>query len=350
MICFKCSKTFINIESLIQHIRHLHPFEQSFICQQDNCHRNFPVLNGLKKHLIKNHSKSETFQQLNADQIEESDSVYSVEDQNIIQNSFTDKSYVSEHFDSEPSDFFQTVQNAILRLISKMYSNSSLPRNIVQIVIEDIKELFNFIIACIEPVLNKEDVGINQCNKIYALFKKINNIFDTLDTEHKRFKFLEDNKYYIKPQAFFLGKRSINKMNKSSGYSNMIIQKSEGQIIELRKTLKAFLELPNVFNDIVSYMKNEESLCDENVRTSILQGNLWKELKLEFPNKIIIPLYLFCDDFEPNNPLGSKSGIYKVNAVYVSIASVPIQYTSLLENIFLTQVCFTADRTEYIWQ
>lgn len=79
------------------------------------------------------------------------------------------------------------------------------------------------------------------------------------------------------------------------------------------------------------------------MRTSILQGNLWKELKLEFPNKIIIPLYLFCDDFEPNNPLSSKSSIYKVNAVYVSIASVPIQYTFLLENIFLIQVCFTAD-------
>jgi len=68
----------------------------------------------LKKHSIKNHSKSETLQQLNANQIEKSDFVYSLEDQNKIQNSFTDKPYVSEHFDIEPSDLFHIVPNAIL--------------------------------------------------------------------------------------------------------------------------------------------------------------------------------------------------------------------------------------------
>lgn len=83
------------------------------------------------------------------------------------------------------------------------------------------------------------------------------------------------------------------------------------------------------------------------MRTSILQGNLWKKAKLKFPNKIVFPLYLFYDDFEPNNPLGSKSGIYKVGAVYISIASLPVKYASLLENIFLTQLNFSADRVQY---
>lgn len=54
----------------------------------------------------------------------------------------------------------------------------------------------------------------------------------------------------------------------------MVIQKAEGQIIELNKVLKQFLELPNVFDNIVSYMQNEESLCDDNIRTTILQGTL----------------------------------------------------------------------------
>lgn len=93
-------------------------------------------------------------------------------------------------------------------------------------------------------------------------------------------------------------------------------------------------------------MQNEESLYDNNVRTSILQGNLWKEIKLKFSNKIVFPLYLFYDDFEPNNPLGSKSGIYKVGKVYISLAFIPVQYASLLENIFLTQLSFSADRVQ----
>lgn len=74
---------------------------------------------------------------------------------------------------------------------------------------------------------------------------------------------------------------------------------------------------------------------------------MWNEVKLKFPNKVVFPLYLFYDDFEPNNPLGSKSGIYKIGAVYISLASIPVQYASLLENIFSTQLNFSTDRAQY---
>lgn len=341
MTCFKCFKMFIGIDSLIKHIRLLHMFEQNFVCKQENCHRTFPLLNGLKKHLVKNHLKYEKSEQLNEienedNKIEKSSSSCSLEYQNFTQNSVIEK-----------SNIFQTVQNAIVCFISKMYSKSSLPRNIVQIVIEDVKELFNYIISSIEAILHEKNEMVNEYNEVRDLFKEIKNIFELLGTEHKRLKFLEDNKCYIKPNALSVGEKPILKKINKSSEANMVIQKAEGQIIELNKVLKQFLELPNVFDNIVSYMQNEESLCDENIRTTILQGTLWKEVKLKFPNKIIIPLYLFCDDFEPNNPLGTKSGIYKVNAVYVSVASVPIQYASLLENIFLTQLCFSADRVHY---
>lgn len=64
-------------------------------------------------------------------------------------------------------------------------------------------------------------------------------------------------------------------------------------------------------------------------------------------NKLIFPLYLFYDDFEPNNPLGSKSGIYKIGAMYMSLASILVQYAFLLENIFLTQLNFSTDQMQY---
>lgn len=63
MVCFECSKTFTNIDILIQHIKHLHPFLQCYVCKQNNCHRTFPLLNRFKKHLIKSHAKHETPQQ-----------------------------------------------------------------------------------------------------------------------------------------------------------------------------------------------------------------------------------------------------------------------------------------------
>jgi len=98
---------------------------------------------------------------------------------------------------------------------------------------------------------------------------------------------------------------------------------------------------------ILFLIQDKESLCDENIYTNSLQGNLWKNVKLKFSNNVVFPLYIFYDDFEPNNPLGSKSGLYKIGAIYVSVVSVPIQYASLLENIFLTQLCYSDNRQQY---
>lgn len=265
--------------------------------------------------------------------------------QNATQNTFNE-SHTSNSSTNEVNDIFHIIQNAIVCFISKMYSNSSVPRNITQIIIENIRELFISVNTSIEYELKKQNVVEDIFNTICAIFREVDNIFEKLGTEYKRLKFLKNNEYYIEPHAFFIGERSVLAKTNKSYEINMIIEKSEGQIIELRQILKQFLELPHVFDEIMFYMQ-EESLYDNNVRNSILQGNLWRKVKLKFPNKIVFPLYLFYDDFEPNNPLGSKSGIYKVGAVYISIASIPIQFASFLENIFLTQLNFSVDRVEY---
>jgi len=264
-------------------------------------------------------------------------------DTNIDEFCATNKLFDQETFDQNTSEI---IEDAIIQFILKIYNNSALPRNIVQIITEDLKHLFKTIIAYIKSKLNGSNSVEDIFKNLYVLLSKINDTFEMLGTEHKRLKFLEDKKCYVKPQAFFIGETSILQ-KKRSHEANMIIRKSEGQIIQLRHILKHFLELPNVFHDIVSYMQREESLYDGNVRTSILQGDLWRKTRLKFENKIVFPLYLFYDDFEPNNPLGSKSNLYKIGAIYISVASVPVQYASLLENIFLAQLNFSTDRAQY---
>lgn len=345
MICFQCLKSFINIDILIHHIKHLHPFVPNFVCKQNNCYRSFPRLNGLKKHLINDHMKCEMVLQSDArEQIKRSNNLNFVEYENVIQNDSIDGTKCSS---VETLDTSQLVYNAIIHFTSKMYSSSSLPRNIVTDVVNNTKELVEIIIVCIESALKKQTVMEDALNTVRVIYNEVNSIFKMLETEHMRLKVMKNSKYYIEPSPFFIGERSVIDRKNKSYEAKMVVQKSEGQIIELHEILKQFLELPNVFDDIISYMQEEESQCDKSVCRNILQADLWKEVKLKFLNKIVFPLYLFYDDFEPNNPLGSKSGIYKIGAVYISVASVPVQYVSLLENIFLTQLCFSADRVQY---
>lgn len=60
-----------------------------------------------------------------------------------------------------------------------------------------------------------------------------------------------------------------------------------------------------------------------------------------------MPIFLFFDDYEVGNPLGSHSGIHKLGAVYVSIPCLPPHRQSSLNTIFLTLLFHSSDRQKF---
>ncbi|XP_044582966.1 uncharacterized protein LOC123263985 [Cotesia glomerata] len=62
-----------------------------------------------------------------------------------------------------------------------------------------------------------------------------------------------------------------------------------------------------------------------------------------YENKIVIPLYLYYDDFEVCNPLSTAAGIYKIGGLYFSIAALPPEFSSSVDSIFLAQLLYTSD-------
>lgn len=60
-------------------------------------------------------------------------------------------------------------------------------------------------------------------------------------------------------------------------------------------------------------------VADENCSmTNFIQGSLWKEKIALYHNKIILPFFIYIDNFEIKNPLGSKSIQCSISAVYYS--------------------------------
>lgn len=107
-------------------------------------------------------------------------------------------------------------------------------------------------------------------------------------------------------------------------------------IVPLKIVLKTFLEIPNVFSSITEYI--EHCKKNDSIIISIIQSNFWQSIEKNSEGKIILPLVLFFDDIEINNPLGSHKCINKLGAIYCSIPCLPDEYASRLENIFLVQL------------
>lgn len=88
--------------------------------------------------------------------------------------------------------------------------------------------------------------------------------------------------------------------------------------------------------------------AEDGVLENYIQGAMWrKKRSIYAENDVVLPLYIDFDDLEVNNLVGSHAGIAKLCPVYVSLACLPPEYASCLENIFVTLMFHSIDREEF---
>lgn len=61
------------------------------------------------------------------------------------------------------------------------------------------------------------------------------------------------------------------------------------QYVPVHQTLKAFLEIPTVYDSIMAYIFE---MPNEPVISNIMQGQLWAEMKTKFDSKLVLPILL----------------------------------------------------------
>lgn len=88
-----------------------------------------------------------------------------------------------------------------------------------------------------------------------------------------------------------------------------------------------------MFKIVTQFM--DEYLRNEEVLSSFLDGSTWKNMKSKFKKQFVFPIFLYYDDVEMGNPLEFHSGIHKIGCIYYTVAGLPPQYLSSLDNIFL---------------
>lgn len=77
-----------------------------------------------------------------------------------------------------------------------------------------------------------------------------------------------------------------------------------------------------------------------------MQGELWKQKIKVYPNKTVVPYFLYLDDLEINNPLKSHSKVHSIYNVYYSFPCFPVE-ESKLENVFFAAIIKSTDIKNY---
>jgi hypothetical protein len=348
----RCSKCFGLLESKdfkyhMKYVHHIQTADIIFSCPEEGCTRAFDNLHSLRKHAVCHERIAEEQHIPIADETTCTLELFprnsEVDDENVTHSDLWP--YLPA--DSSDEDFTAPIicgsSNLFeyaLNVVSTFYSDSSLSR----VQVERIIHKFDGFLKC-DWFDNFRDLVLTSTNEIskeqiFDKFKELQSVFSTIDSDHKRLKELQSRGFYIKPEEVIFGFKE--EKNRLGLLENI---KHTGQFIPLRAVLKIFFEIPNVFQETIDYISLLESAQDPKV-SNIIQTVYWKN-KSSNADKIILPLFLYQDDFEPGNPLGSHATIYKMSGVYVSLPCLPPKYASKLCNIFLLQISHSDDAKDF---
>lgn len=342
MNCQFCSTISVDISSHFKHLKRNHPFQMTYKCIYQKCYRKFSTLPSLQKHSLtcsfRMHQLQKPIQ--SQDDLLLQTTVVFQNSENIAKSNLCDNNNICPvEIDIEPNN----IENCILKFITQLYNKPSVSRSVIQTIVEEfqstVNNLSDYFIQKLKAQLPSElHYVLNDCFEI-PLLKDI-------CSEFKRLGYLQKSKYFISPQSFLIGELYDNK--KEGQKTILAVRKCEGHIVPIRETLKALLELPGFYEKLLSVLETDTAATYiDKTYTSVCDGTIWKSIRQHYKNKIVMPLFLYYDDFETSNPLGSAAGIHKVGGLYCSIATLPAQYIGLLENIFLVQLIHSQDRTHF---
>ncbi|CAD6227244.1 GSCOCG00011948001-RA-CDS [Cotesia congregata] len=247
----------------------------------------------------------------------------------------------------DPQIFAQSLKREAALYIAKLFDLPDLPRSRVHDITNGFTQFLNNspITILFMHLLNSLEFLNESPNNLLAMktmLALILNPFEELRTEHQCLQHFEDTDTYIPPIEVVVGTKKRYKNIKDE-----IISTNENitvQVIPLQQVLQKFFELPNVFELTLTYISNLEN--EKILYSNIIQGLKWREKK-NFGERIVFPILFYQDDYETNNPLGSRKGLGKLGTVYIIIPCLPPSLRSKVENIFLLSL-HKCDDLQYV--
>lgn len=278
--CFICLVSVNSFKNLIRHIKLFHSFENiiEYKCIEPSCGRSYNSFDSFSRHLL-THTlvNQESFSNLHIEPTQIDD---------ILNQQSNEQLEISSCSNISIKAFKNLVTEDGIMLISKWYNEAVVPRNKLQILINDLN---GFNDKCMQILkkevldnLKKNNSDENSISKISVMFDVINDPFQSLKTEYKRLKVLEELGVYVKPIEITIGSRNKN-ITKND---NIVINLVNVNIcfIPLRCIFKVFFEQPNILKTVLKYFQHLNSMTGGMICSFVqsVQNN---------PDKIIIPFF-----------------------------------------------------------
>lgn len=353
LTCHLCQISHSIVNDLIAHYKLVHNkcicFECSF------CTRKYTHIESFRYHL-KKHISNERIT-LSSDSVEyqsprlETECLDIQSGHLIAQSEIIETQLLDNLTNSEINSFFNVdeIRLQFLKVFLQIYSDEKIPRSSALANSQKIISFYKkYISEIYSQLINLNCIDIDRKNYLALSLRNLITASE-VHSEHKIISELKTSNYF-----FSIAYHSIHdELNECIGTDNSIVLNEINYIVALFPLMKFFTVLFNSTNfirEIILYYRSLLSPTNNGSIKNYIQSSHWKKIRSKYPmseNIFYLPMYIFSDDFEPNNALGSHSGIHKICGVYVKFACLPDHMTSKLCNLFAGMLLFSEDRKQF---
>lgn len=316
--CYICNRHFINFEALIKHYKNeefLTPIS-TYSCNKIDCPMTFQNLYTFKRHYIKKHNENQNAHTLTYNQLHPlQNELLNTRTPNTIDinlnepscSNFCENAVDVEPYQSTADNIAKTTVENIVEMLSKttlefksnLHSKLNFSRKDVQVIQSAVcKQITSKISAALNdiilPKIKEEDDKL-MLGKVLQL---CSNPFDNFESEYMYFKHLKENNLYAESTDFVINDEATAVLRAGVPYIEEV--KLTGTLLPFSFIVKKFFELPNVLKMTLENMKELE-LSNVEIK-NFINGKVWKDKVKKYPNQILIPYFVYFDDFEINDP------------------------------------------------
>ncbi|KAI8116607.1 hypothetical protein CVS40_11351 [Lucilia cuprina] len=329
MKCFICKKIFSSVENLIVHLKIYHSLSshRTFQCCEESCSQLFSNIHNFKRHL-----KTKHLQDFNNYAIETNfglkTSVQSDRRVSVFKDNKIDSdqlfSGTSNNITSFSKDLF--LADAANFSVSLHNNNNFTKKNV-----EDVQKLVtNTILGPVATYLSCVTSHISNLEAkahLENFICYISDPFAVCKTDYLMNKWLKNN-CFMEDCVQFSIDESVRPVihNGNAVYDDV---NTKGILLPIQFQFKKYFEK----SDVLQKTLNKIQLCEEEQSgySNFIQGNLWQKKVATYESgEICIPYFLYFDDFEINNPLGTHC--QPICGIYYSF---PLSDCSELDHIFV---------------
>lgn len=205
--------------------------------------------------------------------------------------------------------FEEKLMEAATAFFGKMNSSIDAATDIM----EDIERILNstcnyFVTECKLAARHLETES--QTAIIKSVTHAANNVKESLkkmNTEHKIRTTLTEKGLFQMPK-----KRTFDEVNVQIEDSFQTV-KSEVTILPIEFQIQNFLGRPKILQCILDH---QEKMLKRTEHSHFLNCDIWKKLKDKFGDKDVVPIFLYNDDFGPDDTISPHGTSNKISAFY----------------------------------